>query len=77
MQSLTIFSRKEIVDRLSGIFSFDNHINGIRRKTNQKFHTLMRIMKCISEGKTLSLNKAFLISQFVTAYSSGCAKADL
>lgn len=74
---MAIFSRKETVDRLSGIFSFDDHINGIRRKTNQKFHTLMKIMTCISEGKTATLNKAFLISQFVTAYSSGCAKADL
>ena len=74
---MTVFSRQETVDRLSGMFSFDNHINGICRKTNQKFHTLMRIVKCISEGKTRTLNKAFLISQFVTAYSSGCAKADL
>ena len=52
---MTVFSRQETVDRLSGIFSFDNHINGICRKTNQKFHTLMRIVKCISEGKTRTL----------------------
>ena len=58
---ISVLDRKLNLDRLSDIFSFDNHINGIRRKTNQKFHTLMRIVKCISEGKTRILNKAFLI----------------
>ena len=63
---MTVFSRQETVDRVSHIFSFDNHIYGICRKTNQKFHTLMRIVKCISEGKTRALEgKTRRVSQKV------------
>ena len=46
-------------------YSFDNHIvYGIRRKTNQKL-------------KPEHLHKTFRTSQFVTAHSCGCAKADV
>ena len=46
-------------------YSFDNHVvYGIRRKTNQKF-------------KPEHLRKTFRTSQFVTAHSCGCAKADV
>ena len=59
-------SQKTFGVTIDSNFTFEEHINGLCRKSSQKLHALSRISQYVSPNKKCILFKTFVISQLLS-----------